>query len=51
MIELVIAAALQIAALTSDVIATPETAPATETTTVTTYTAAPGGTGNWDDNN
>jgi hypothetical protein len=52
MIELVIAAMIQVAALTADVTATPTT----ETTTATASTTAvakpiTGGTGSWDDNN
>ena len=47
MIELVIAALIQIATITSDgtVTSTESTAPATMTTS-----AVDGGTGNWDDN-
>jgi hypothetical protein len=54
MIELVIAAMIQVATLSSDVttVPAPETTDAT-TTTSTTAVAKPitGGTGSWDDNN
>ncbi|WP_191907108.1 hypothetical protein [Adhaeribacter soli] len=53
MIELVIAALIQVATLSSDVTTAPETTDATITSTAATApsTTAPGGTGSWDDNN
>lgn len=56
MIELVIAALIQLGSLTTDASATPsafgETPQQTTTTTTTTTTtdSNPGGTGSWDDN-
>ncbi|WP_191907109.1 hypothetical protein [Adhaeribacter soli] len=52
MIELVIAAMIQVATLSADVTATPttETTDATITTTTATQPIT-GGTGSWDDNN
>lgn len=54
MIELVIAALIQLGSLTTDASATPsafgETPQQTTTTTTTTTDSNPGGTGSWDDN-
>ncbi len=54
MIELIVAAILQLSTLTTDasVSQTLDTAPSqTTTTTTTTVDANPGGTGTWDDGN
>ncbi|WP_191907110.1 hypothetical protein [Adhaeribacter soli] len=55
MIELVIAAMIQVATLSADATAMPaqETTDATITSTAATapVTTTPGGTGSWDDNN
>ena len=50
MIELVIAALIQIATISADVTSTPS-AEGGSTPATSTYVAEDGGTGNWDDNN